>query len=112
MRRNYENHIQALPEESIDEQKLDTRSSLFLKFASLSTNFDEMDFLGRYDWIDTISDYALYKKLKNLSKDELELLTLLVIEGHTQREIARKLHCSQNAIYKRLIKIKGRLKNN
>ncbi|HAW6162664.1 TPA: hypothetical protein JL426_005273, partial [Escherichia coli] len=33
-------------------------------------------------------------------------LTLLAIEGYTQREIARKMHCSQNTIFKRLIKIK------
>ncbi|HBB9521721.1 TPA: helix-turn-helix domain-containing protein, partial [Escherichia coli] len=33
-------------------------------------------------------------------------MTLLAIEGYTQREIARKMHCSQNTIFKRLIKIK------
>lgn len=111
MRRNFENHVQALPEDEIGEEKLDTRSSLFLKFASLSTSFDEEDFLGRHDWIDTISNDALSKKLKDLSNDELELLTLLAIEGYTQREIARIMHCSQNAIYKRLIKIKRILKD-
>ncbi|WP_180136610.1 MULTISPECIES: sigma-70 family RNA polymerase sigma factor [unclassified Acinetobacter] len=37
-------------------------------------------------------------------------MTLLAIEGYTQREIARKMHCSQNAIFKRLVKIKGILK--
>ncbi|MGB4658903.1 MAG: sigma factor-like helix-turn-helix DNA-binding protein, partial [Mobilitalea sp.] len=60
--------------------------------------------------IDTISDDALSRKLRDLSDDELELLTLLAIEGYTQREIARKMHCSQNAISKRLIKIKRILK--
>ncbi|WP_349813476.1 hypothetical protein [Escherichia coli] len=28
----------------------------------------------------------------------------MAIEGYTQREIARKMHCSQNTIFKRLIK--------
>lgn len=110
MRRNYENRVQALPEDRIDAQRAETRSNLFRKFASLSTNFDEMEFLGRFAWLDTISDDILSKKLKKLSEDELELLTLLVIEGYTQREIAKQMHCSQNAISKRLIKIKKILK--
>ena len=110
MRRNYENRVQAMPEEEIDEQNAETHSNLFQRFASLSTSFDEMEFSGRYAWIDTISDDALSKKLRDLSDDELELLTLLAIEGYTQREIARKMHCSQNAISKRLIKIKRILK--
>lgn len=112
MRRNYENRVQALPAEEIDEQRTETRSNLFQKFASLSTSFDEMEFSGRYAWIDIISDDTLSKKLKNLSEDELELLTLSAIEGYTQREIAKKMHCSQNAISKRLIKIKRILKEN
>ena len=110
MRRNYENRVQAMPEEEIDEQNAETRSNLFQRFAILSTSFDEMEFSGRYAWIDTISDDALSKKIRDLSDDELELLTLLAIDGYTQREIARKMHCSQNAISKRLIKIKRILK--
>jgi RNA polymerase sigma factor (sigma-70 family) len=111
-RRNYENRVQALPEEEIDVKRTETRSILFQKFASLSTSFDEMELSGRYAWIETISDDELSKKLKRLSDDELELLTLLAIEGYTQREIARKMHCSQNAISKRLIKIRRILKEN
>ena len=110
MRRNYENRVQAMPEEEIDEQNAETRSNLFQRFATLSTSFDEMEFSGRYAWIDTISDDALSKKIRDLSDDELKLLTLLAIDGYTQREIARKMHCSQNAISKRLIKIKRILK--
>lgn len=110
MRRNYENRVQAMPEEGIDEQNAETRSNLFQRFTSLSTSFNEMGFSGRYAWIDTISDDALSKKLRDLSDEELELLTLLAFEGYTQREIARKMHCSQNAISKRLIKIKRILK--
>lgn len=110
MRRNYENRVQAMPEEEIDEQNAVTRSNLFQRFASLSTSFDEVELSGRYAWIDTISDDALSRKLRDLSDDELELLTLLALEGYTQREISRKMHCSQNAISKRLIKIKRILK--
>lgn len=111
-RRNYENRVQALPDDEIDEQRTETRSNLFRKFASLSIDFDETEPSGRYAWIDTISDDVISKRLKGLNEDELELLTLLAIEGYTQREIARKMHCSQNSISKRLIKIKRILKEN
>jgi DNA-binding CsgD family transcriptional regulator len=110
MRRNYENRVQAMPEEEIDEQNAETRSNLFQRFTSLYTSFDVMELSGRYAWINTISDDALSRKLRDLSDYELELLTLLALEGYTQREIARKMHCSQNAISKRLIKIKRILK--
>lgn len=105
MRRNYENHVQALPEE-IDEQNTEGRSNLFQKFASLSISFDDMAFSRRYAWVDTISDVVLTDKLKSLSEDELELLTLFVIEGYTQREIAKKMCCSQKAVSKKIAKIK------
>lgn len=110
MRRNYENRLQAMPDENIDEQNAETRSNLFQRFTALSTSIDEMELSGRYAWIDTISDDALSKKLRTLSDDELEILTLWALEGYTQCEIARKMHCSQNAISKRLIKIKRILK--
>lgn len=110
MRRNYANHVQAFPEEEINEVNAKTHSNLFRKFTSLSTHFDEKEFLGRFAWIDTISDVELAVKLQKLSNDELELLTLIAIEGYSQREIAREMHCSQNAISKRLIKIKRILK--
>lgn len=72
MRRNYENRVQAMPEEEIDEQNAETRSNLFQRFTSLSTSFDEVELSGRYAWMDTISDDALSEKLKELSDYELE----------------------------------------
>jgi len=109
-RRSYENYVQALPEVEIDDENAITRSTLIKKFTSLSIEFDEMESSGRYDWIESISDDVLSKNLKDLNEEELELLTLVAIDGYTQREIARKMHCSQNAISKRLIRIKRILK--
>lgn len=110
MRRVYENHVQMLPEEEIDEQNSETRSNLFKMYSSLSSEFDENYLSGRYAWVETISDAKLAKTIRGLALEELELLTLIAIEGYTQREIACRMSCSQNAISKRLIKIKGVLK--
>jgi len=48
--------------------------------------------------------------LRKLSKEDLELLTFLVLEEHTQRELAEKWGCTQAAISQRYKKIKKILK--
>ena len=111
MRRIYANHVQLLPEENFDDQNLEERTELFKKYASLLTEFDEYSFSSRYDWVETLSNVKLGKMIKKLRIEELELLTLIAIEGYSQREVAYKMNCSQNAISKKLIKIKKFLRN-
>lgn len=111
MRRIYENHVQLLPEENYDDQNLQDRTDLFKKYDSLLTEFNEDDLSGRYAWIETLSDVKIVKMIKNLTTEELEFLTLIAIEGYSQREVAGKMNCSQNAISKKLIKIKKSLIN-
>lgn len=103
-RRVYDNHIQNFPNESISD-KMES-SSLLQKFAVLSVTFDLDDLNGRYNWIEAIEDKRLYQSLCSLTRANLELLTLIVIDGYTQTEIARIHGCSRNSIYKRMKKIK------
>ncbi len=107
--RTYENHTQVMPSEYIDDDNSGC-STLFLKFATSSVSFDESDFSGRYAWVDTIENQRLVFLLKQLSDEDLELLTFLVLEEHTQRELAEKLGCTQEAVSKRYIRIKNFLK--
>lgn len=53
---------------------------------------------------------TLYNKLRALSDKDLELLTLLCVDGFQQADIARRMNCSRNAVHKRLKKIKKILK--
>lgn len=106
MRRIYENHIVMLPDVEIDDYNSATRSNLYKRYAQLTSDFDDYAFYSRYDWVETISDVKIVKNIKKLSNEDLELLTLIVIEGYSQREIANKLNCSQNAVSKRLIRIR------
>lgn len=46
-------------------------------------------------------------KLKELTTEEIEILTLYVIYGYTQEQIAQKIGISQKGICKKLIKIKN-----
>ena len=70
------------------------------------TPLSENDFNGRYDWIQAIDNEELAGKLRQLSNEDLELLTLLVIYERTQREIAALFGISQVGILKRIERVK------
>ena len=84
----------------------DERSSLFQKHETLSVAFSENDFHEWYDWIQAIDNQELAGKLRQLSNEDLELLTLLVIYERTQREIAALFGISQVGVMKRIERIK------
>ncbi len=48
--------------------------------------------------------------LKRLPEDDLELLTLLIVDGYRQADVARLWNCSRSAITQRINKIKIFLK--
>ena len=101
--RTFANRMQALPNEMMDD---DGRSMLFKKFESLSVAFEEDTFSGRFDWIQSIDDQRLVCKLKRLSDEDLELLTLLVIYDQTQCELAARLDITQQAVSKQILRLK------
>lgn len=104
--RRYELHNQPLPSEDFGEDDTENRTSLFGKFEQLSAPFDESDFADRYAWVDTIGDPALASRLKRLKASDLELLTMIAIEGYSQTETARILGCSQKNISLKMTRIK------
>lgn len=107
--RVYYDHIQKLPAEHLLDE--DERSVLFRKFDTLSTQpTDVSNGRSRYGWITYMEDPGLSSRLQALSPGDLELLTLLVIDGYRQADIARIKGCSRNVIYKKLKKIKKILK--
>lgn len=103
--RTYASHIQSLPSEHISDDKT-KNSVLFRKYVNGTTVFGEEDFSGRYSWVDTIENQQLLLALQKLNDEDLELLTFLVLEEHTQRELAQRWGCSQEAISKRFKRIK------
>ena len=107
--RKYENRTRPLPDEFIRDDGSEN-SLLFRQADTLTTTFSEEDLPGRYAWIKTIEDPHLSVALKQLSKCDLELLTLLVIDEYHQRDLVLKFHCSQNAISKKFLRIKKILK--
>ena len=66
--------------------------------------------VDRLWWINEIDNKDLLCKLKQLSNADIELLTALVFEGKTQRQLAQECGCSQKTISNYLYKIKIFLK--
>lgn len=108
--RRYGEHNRQMPVECFGEDD-ENRTNRFKKFNSFTVAFDESCFEGRYAWVDTIDDPMLAYKLKQLKESDLELLTLIVMEGRIQSEVAQLLGCSQKNISRKMMRIKKYLRN-
>ena len=60
----------------------------------------------RYSWIDEVSNPQLVKQLHEQTDQELDLLTLVVVEGKTHKEAADILSCSRQYITKQIAQIR------
>ena len=107
--RTYQNRVQALPSEQCEDES--EQSCLFRKFESLSCTWDTGDVdAQRFGWLSSLEDELLYRRLCKLPEDDLELLTLLIVDGYRQADVARLWNCSRSAITQRINKIKIFLK--
>lgn len=112
--RAYANHTQRMPDQIFDDDG-DTpdedRSSLLDKFIdAFGVMPREVDDSRRYSWMDEIDSPELYARLRKLSSDDIELLTLFIFDGYTVTEIAALLGVSHPTISKKLTRIKKFLK--
>lgn len=107
--RTYQNRNQPLPSEQCGKES--ELSCLFHKFDSLSYRWDNSDIdRNRYGWLSTIEDPQLFQRLCKLNIEDLELLTLLFVDGYRQADVARFWKCSRSAVAQRLKKIINFLK--
>ena len=60
----------------------------------------------RFSWIDEVSDPRLSDRLHELSEADLELLTLIAIDGKTYRDVAQMLSCSHQNISRHIARIR------
>ena len=61
---------------------------------------------GRYSWIDEVSDQQLAERLHALPEADLELLTLIAIDGKTYRDVAEVFSCSHQNISRHIARIR------
>ena len=108
--RVYNDRARPLPSECVLEAA--GPSAPLQKCDGLSGRFyTDGSFQSRYGWILDVEDEGLSQRPQKLAPEDLELLTLLVIDGYRQADIARMKGCSRNAVYKKLKKIKKLLRS-
>ena len=98
--------LEAFEKEHVPEEKASILGHYFDRFSN-EFIYQTQD---RYGWLDEIGDPDLYKELKKLSENDLELLTLYVIDGYSLSEIALIQGISKQAVGKKTLRMKKILK--
>ena len=62
------------------------------------------------EWMELLDTPNLVRKVRKLSADYIEIIDLMVRENLTQEEVARRMHCSQQNIAKKIEKIRKLLR--
>ena len=110
--RRYYSHSQSfIPDDFDEDEDDDEKLSIFDKFKDvLTTSIEESGNKSRYWCVEEIDNPNLVRNIKSLSTEQLELLTLVVIDGYGQAEIAELIKVSQSAISQRIATIRKILK--
>ena len=87
--RIYRLHTQDLGTGIFDEPSAEQedKSALMKKFLESVSRWDDYSTASRYGWIEEVDDPSIYKQLQALRKADLELLTLIVVDGLSQRRL-------------------------
>ena len=105
--RNEALHTQefAIPE-STDVEMDDCESPLYEKFLEqLSSEYDTYGSHSRYWWLDELTTPCLTIGVPALTLEDKELLTLYMVDGLTNREIARYLNLQKSTISEKLQRV-------
>ena len=107
--RRHRMHTQQFTSSDFDEGEADdSESTLFDKFFDeLTCTIETSGEHSRYWWVEEIEDADLCKRIKSLSVDDIELITLYAFAGYTQDEIAIKFSCTKQNIQKKFRRIKN-----
>ena len=107
-RRHYSHTQSFIPDDFDESEDDDEKLSIFEKFKDvLTTTIENSSDKSRYWWVEDIEDAELSRRIKSLSTDDIELITLYVFDGYTQDEIAIQLSCTKQNIQKKIRRIKN-----
>lgn len=113
--RIYSNHTQKMPSQNFDDDgdaARDDNSALLLKFFdSFAVLPQEVDDSRRDSWVDEIESEKLTDALRQLSPEDVELLTLYVFDGYGVADIAAMKGIAHQNVSKKIRRIKKFLKN-
>ena len=71
---------------------------------------DSIDKTLSEEWIELLETPNLVRRVRKLPADYIEIIDLMVRENLTQEEVARRMHCSQQNIAKKIEKIRKLLR--
>ena len=110
--RRHRMHTQPLQVEEFEENDADESDNTLLNefFDEPTCTIETSGDKSRYWWVEEIDNPNLVRAIKGLSVEQIELLTLVAIDGYGQTAIAELLNVSQSAISQRLATIKKILK--
>lgn len=92
--------------ESTHEDASECESPLFERFQNcLSSGYDTLGTHSRFWWIEELENPCITIGIPFLTDEDKEILTLYVIEGYTENEIAKRLDTYQVKVSRRLQKI-------
>lgn len=111
-RRREARHTQRLNITAFDEDDGDdeTQNPLLKKFLHNFTVEDKYFESERFGWIEEIEDEQLHKAISSLSDKDKEILTLLIIDGFKQKNIAEQYGLGKSAVSRKISRLKNFLK--
>ena len=98
--RRHRMHTQPLQVEEFEDNDADESDNTLLNefFDELTCTIETSGDKSRYWWIEEIDDPYISKVLKSLSKTDLEIITLMVIDEFKHEEIAQIMGVSVRTI--------------
>lgn len=105
-------HTQRLTVAEEPDMEEEGHNPLLIKFSEQLTVCQRPSMSEDLWWLDEIEDEDLIKKLKQLSDEELDLISKLAFGDYSQQELAVELNKSQAAIAQKLKTIRKKLRKN
>lgn len=110
--KNYEFKVKVYPFSSFITEKSEENAVEYIDnlLSEQLSKEDDITKISRYRWIETLQDKNLLKAINGLLPEEIEMLTLIVIEGYKEKELVNLLGKSYSTIKRKYAKIKEKIK--
>ena len=103
----YKRNTQPLETLNAFEKDDESNSPLYDKFSyELTVTIDTYKPRTRYGWIDEIENPLLLNAIRELTQEQIEIITMLVFDEREQDEIAKILGINQSSVSRRIATIK------
>ena len=111
--RAYCTHTQEFTTSDFDEGENDESESTLLHkfFDELTVTIEQSGEKSRYWWIEELENEELARKIKKLTSEEIEILTLTAIEGYLQTEAAELMGIPYRTFKHKMKKLKINVRN-